>query len=301
GRQVRAAFYGAEALRLQRGRSEVKIMVRYPQTDREHLSSLEDMRIRTAGGGELPLERAARITAGRGYSEINRYNRKRVIDITASVDARTANAEEIIADIQQTKLAQLTRDYPGLSFSMEGEEKERRDSVNSMKKGFLLALLGIYALLAIPFRSYSQPLLIMTAIPFGMVGALLGHLIMGYDLSILSIFGIVALSGVVVNDSLLFIHTINTNRRQGMKLMPAAITAGTRRFRPIMLTSLTTFFGLVPMILEQSMQAKFLIPMAISLGFGIMFATAITLILIPNLYLILEDCRRLLGLHQNGH
>ena len=301
GRQVRAAFYGAEALRLQRGRSEVKIMVRYPQTDREHLSSLEDMRIRTAGGGELPLERAARITAGRGYSEINRYNRKRVIDVTANVDAHIANAEEILADIQQTKLAQLSRDYPGLSFSMEGEEKERRDSVNSMKKGFLLALLGIYALLAIPFRSYSQPLLIMTAIPFGMVGALLGHLIMGYDLSILSIFGIVALSGVVVNDSLLFIHTINTNRRQGIKLMPAAITAGTRRFRPIMLTSLTTFFGLVPMILEQSMQAKFLIPMAISLGFGIMFATGITLILIPNLYLILEDCRRLLGLHQNGH
>ncbi len=296
GRQIRGAYYGAEALRLQRGRSEVKVMVRYPEADREYLNSFEDMRIRTPGGGELPLSEAAVITAGRGYSEINRYNRKRVIDVTASVDASTANAEEIINDLQNTKLAQLSHDYPGLSFFMEGEEKERRDSIDSMKKGFLLALLAIYALLAIPFRSYSQPLLIMTAIPFGMVGALLGHLVMGYELSILSIFGIVALSGVVVNDSLLFIHTINTNRQQGMKLLPAAIDAGTRRFRPIMLTSITTFFGLVPMILEQSMQAKFLIPMAISLGFGIMFATGITLILIPSLYLILEDLRRLLGL-----
>lgn len=303
GRQIRSAFYGAEALRLQRGRSEIKVMVRYPEADRKHLSSLEDMRIRTPGGGELPLERAAEVTAGRGYSEINRYNRKRVIDITANVDAHIANAEEILTDIQQTKLAQLSHDYPGLSFSLEGEEKERRDSIDSMKKGFLLALLGIYALLAIPFRSYSQPLLVMTAIPFGMVGALFGHLIMGYELSILSIFGIVALSGVVVNDSLLFIHTINTNRSQGMKLMRASIDAGTRRFRPIMLTSITTFFGLTPMILERSMQARFLIPMAISLGFGIMFATGITLILIPSLYLILEDCRRILGLHsrQNSH
>ena len=300
GRQIRSAYYGAEALRLQRGRSEIKVMVRYPKTDREHLISLEDMRIRTPSGGELPLARAAIITAGRGYSEINRYNRKRVIDVTASVDSHIANAEEILTDIQQAKLAQLSHDYPGLNFSMEGEEKERRDSIDSMKKGFLLALLAIYALLAIPFRSYSQPLLIMTAIPFGMVGALLGHLIMGYELSILSIFGIVALSGVVVNDSLLFIHTINTNRQQGMKLLPAAIDAGTRRFRPIMLTSITTFFGLVPMILEQSMQAKFLIPMAISLGFGIMFATGITLILIPALYLILEDLRHLLGLNHNN-
>jgi len=180
----------------------------------------------------------------------------------------------------------------------EGEEKERRDSLASMGKGFLLALLAIYALLAIPFRSYSQPLLIMAAIPFGMVGAIAGHLIMGFSLSMLSIFGIVALSGVVINDSLLLIDQVNRNRRENKPLFEAVIDSGMRRFRPILLTSLTTFFGLMPMIFETSVQAQFLIPMAISLGFGIMFATGITLLLIPTLYMILEDIRRLFGFRE---
>ena len=218
--------------------------------------------------------------------------------MTATVDSNKANAQEILADLQKTILADLAADHPGLTYDLEGEEKERRDSMTSMGKGFMLALFAMYALLAIPFRSYSQPFLIMAAIPFGMVGAVWGHLIMGFSLSMLSIFGIVALSGVVINDSLLLIDQVNRNRRQGQDLFQAIIDGGIRRFRPILLTSLTTFFGLMPMILETSVQAQFLIPMAISLGFGIMFATGITLLLIPTLYIILEDLRKVFGLKE---
>ncbi|MEZ4483896.1 MAG: efflux RND transporter permease subunit [Syntrophotaleaceae bacterium] len=271
-------------------------MVRYPEQDRRHLWNLESLRVRLANGGELPLARAATVEPGRGFDSINRTDRKRVINITANVDDRQANAEEILAELKSTLLVDLAADYPGLSFNMEGEAKEFRDVMASMKRGYLLAMFGVFALLAIPFRSYSQPLLIMVAIPFGVVGAALGHLLMGYSLSIMSVFGIVALSGVVVNDSLLLIDYVNTRRRAGDELGEALLQAGLRRFRPILLTSLTTFFGLAPMILETSMQAKFLIPMAISLGFGILFATGITLLLIPALYLVLEDLRRLLGM-----
>ncbi len=303
GRQIRGAFYGAEALRLQRSRNEVKVMVRYPEEDRKSLWNFESMRIRTPDGGKIPLHEAAFVEEGRGYSQINRTDRKRVINVTATVDSTVANAEEILADLQKTTIAKLKQDYPGFTYNLEGEDKERRESLGSMRQGFILALLVIYALLAIPFRSYSQPFLIMTAIPFGVVGAIAGHLIMGFDLSMLSLFGIVALSGVVVNDSLLLIDQINNNRRQGMEREEAVIEGGMRRFRPILLTSLTTFFGLMPMILEKSVQAQFLIPMAISLGFGIMFATGITLILIPTLYMILEDFRSMFGLngiHENN-
>lgn len=296
GRQVRAAFYGSEALRLQRGRNEVKVMVRYPEAERRSVGDLDAMRIRTPEGGELPLRRAAVVEEGSGFSEINRTDRKRVINITASVDDKTANAREIMDDLKLKVLPALIQDYPGLTFDMEGEEKERKDSMGSMVSGFALALFAIFALLAIPFRSYTQPFIIMAAIPFGMVGAMFGHLLMGYDLSMLSIFGIVALSGVVVNDSLLLIDRVNNNRREGMELHEAVQAGAMRRFRPILLTSLTTFFGLMPMILETSVQAQFLIPMAISLGFGVLFATGITLLLIPALYLALEDLRGFVGL-----
>ncbi|MEE4252685.1 MAG: efflux RND transporter permease subunit [Desulfuromusa sp.] len=295
GRQVRAAFYGAEALRLQRGRNEIKVMVRYPDANRRELWNLETMRIRTPAGEEVPLLQAAEIIEGQGFSEINRTDRKRVINISATVDNKQSNAQEIITDLKQNLLPQLTADYPGLSWDMEGEEKERKESLGSMLGGFKLAMVAIFALLAIPFRSYSQPLLIMIAIPFGMIGAVLGHIIMGFNLSLLSMFGLVALSGVVVNDSLLLIDKANSFRREGMSPREAIIAAGTRRFRPIVLTSLTTFFGLSPMILETSVQAQFLVPMAISLGFGILFATGITLLLIPTLYIILEDIRSLFG------
>ncbi|MDH3348998.1 MAG: efflux RND transporter permease subunit, partial [Desulfobulbaceae bacterium] len=300
-RSLRSAFYGAEALRLQRGRNEVKVMVRYPTDQRVSLNDLDNMRIRTPGGIEIPLHRAASIEEGRGFSVINRADRKRVINITASVDDKTANAEEILDDLKTGTLNTLINENPDLSYNLEGEEKEKRDSQMSMRRGFLIALLAIYSLLAIPLRSYSQPLLIMIAIPFGVVGAIFGHVIMGFHLSMLSIFGIVALSGVVVNDSLLLIDYINHSRRKGATLHEAVNKAGLRRFRPILLTSLTTFFGLMPMMLEKSVQAKFLIPMAISLGFGIIFATMITLLLIPSIYMVAEDIRNLIGLRPTYH
>lgn len=299
GRQIRGAFFGSEALRLQRGRNELRVMVRYPEAERKNLADLFGMRIRTRDGEEIPLGQAAVIEEGRGFSAINRAEHKRVINVTASVESKTANAEEILLDLKTTALPELVGDYPGLSFDMEGEERERRDSLKSMMKGFAFALLLIYALLAIPSRSYSQPLLIMSSIPFGIIGAILGHLIMGYDLSIMSLFGIVALAGVVVNSSLLLIDYINRRREENTELIQAVLDAGQRRFRPILLTSLTTSLGLTPIILETSVQAKFLIPMAISLGFGVLFATGITLVLIPSLYLILEDIRGLFGLKPN--
>ncbi len=294
GRQLRGAFYGSEALRLQRGRNEVKVLVRYPEEHRQHFWNLETMRIRFPGG-EIPLSQAATLEESRGFSKINRTDRKRVVNVTAAVDARLANVEELLAEIQAKDLPRLMRDYPGLSYDMEGEDKNRRESMESIAKGFQLVLIVIFALLAIPFRSYSQPLLIMAAIPFGVVGAILGHLLMGFDLSILSMFGIVALTGVVINDSLLLIDYVNRRRIMGLPVADAIMEAGQRRFRPILLTSLTTFFGLMPMILETSVQAKFLVPMAISLAFGILFATGITLLLIPAFYLVLEDVRKIFG------
>ncbi|MBW2476895.1 MAG: efflux RND transporter permease subunit [Deltaproteobacteria bacterium] len=296
GRQLRGAFYGSEALRLQRGRNEVKVMVRYPEESRKSLWDLEEMRIRVPSGGEIPLNRAAYIEEDFGFSAINRTDRKRVINVAATVDDKIANAEEILAEMKRTTLPKLVDDYPGLSYDLEGEDRNRRESMESMKYGFMFILFVIFALLAVSFRSYSQPALIMVAIPFGIVGAILGHLVMGFDLSILSMFGIVALTGVVINDSLLLIDFVNRSIHSGTPLHDAVLEAGQRRFRPILLTSLTTFFGLMPMILETSVQAQFLIPMAISLAFGIMFATGITLLLIPSLYLVLEDIRRLFGL-----
>ncbi len=292
-KQIRNRFYGAEALRLQLGRNEVKVMVKYPESLRKNLGDLENIRILTPLGGEIPINEAAWITEKRGFSEIKRINRKRVIKVSASVDKKKANSNEIIASLKKGVLKELIAENPGLSYSMSGEKKEQTDSLKSMRSGFMLALFAIFALLAIPFKSYLQPFIIMTAIPFGIVGAVIGHIIMGYNLSIMSIFGIIALSGVVVNDSLILIDKINVNKLNNMPLYDAIINAGIRRMRPIMLTSLTTFFGLIPMILEKSTQAQFLVPMAISLGCGVMFATFITLLLIPAMYMILEDFKKI--------
>jgi len=299
-RQVRSAFYGAEALRLQIGRNEVKVMVRYPEKDRKDLWEVEAMRIRTPDGGEIPLRRAATVEESRGFSEINRIDRKRVINVTATVDSNIANAAEILADLQQGILPELQNNYPGIIFDLVGEEEEQREVVGSIKDGFILALFAIYALMAIPFRSYTQPLLIMITIPFGLVGALIGHMIMGYSLSMLSLFGLVALAGVVVNNSLILIHKANANRETGLAVGEAITEACQRRMRPILLTSLTTFFGLAPLIFETSVQAQFLIPMAISLGFGLLFSMVITLLLTPSLYMILEDLLSLAGKCRSG-
>jgi multidrug efflux pump subunit AcrB len=256
------------------------------------MGHLEDMRIRLPNGVEVPFSLAAETDQGYGFASINRTDRKRTINITADVDVSIANANEIIADITTKAMPELLRTYRGITYSLEGEQSEQQETLAGLGEGFLFALLLIYILLAIPFRSYSQPLIVMTAIPFGIVGAVWGHVLMGVNLTILSGFGIVALTGVVVNDSLVMVDFVNREVAGGKPLKDAIRTAGVARFRPILLTSITTFAGLTPLLLERSMQAQFLIPMAISLAFGVIFATSITLILVPSSYHILEDAKQ---------
>ncbi len=290
-RQVRQAFYGEEAQRIQRGRDDIRVMVRYPEGQRKSLGDLENMRVRLPGGGEIPFSAAAEVTEGQGFSVINRTDRKRTINVTADVDISKANPNEIVADITDSVLPELLAKYPGINYTLEGEQAEQQETLGGLARGFVFALLLIYILLAIPFRSYLQPFIVMSAIPFGLVGAIWGHVLMGMDLTILSGFGLVALTGVVVNDSLVMVDFINRERAAGNPLLIAIRDAGAARFRPIILTSLTTFAGLTPLLLERSLQAQFLIPMAISLAFGVLFATFITLILVPTIYHIFEDIK----------
>ena len=295
-RQVRQGFYGAEVMRLQRGRDEVKVMVRYPESERTSLGHLETMLIRTPEGREVPFDLAARIQVGRSYAAIDRAQRQRVINVAGDIDEAAANAAEIVRDLEIRFLPALLARYPGLDYDLEGQEQERQESMDSLWRGYLMAIFVIYALLAVLFRSYLQPVLVMSAIPYGIVGAVWGHVLMGWDLTLLSMFGVVALSGVVVNASLLMIDFINRGRRAGLAVDAAIIEGGVRRFRPILLTAVTTFLGLTPLLLETSLQAQFLIPMAISLGFGVLFATAITLLLVPVSYSWLVSAKRFFGL-----
>jgi multidrug efflux pump subunit AcrB len=287
-RQVRNAYYGSEAIRQQRGRNEVKVMIRLPEDERETEFSLESMIIQTPTGVEVPLSEVVTMERGRAYTSITRRNGRRTVTVSGNVTPKN-KADLVLSDMTSEMLPTLEKRYPGLSYSFEGRQADQRESVAGLIKGLLGAIVLIYVILAIPFKSYSQPLIIMISIPFGIVGAVIGHLIMGYSLSVISIFGIVALSGVVVNDSLVLIDFFNQKRREGLTVHDSIMTAGIQRFRPIVLTTLTTFGGLMPMIFETSRQARFLIPMAISLGFGILFATGITLLLIPSLTMILED------------
>jgi multidrug efflux pump subunit AcrB len=289
GRQVRQAFYGEEAQRIQRGRDDVRVMVRYPAEERRSVGDLEAMRIRTPDGREIPFSVAARAELGRGYASARRADRQRIVNVTADVDQEVTSPNEVLDDLTSNALPAILADHRSVRYSLEGEQREQQEVLGGLKRSMGVALLVIYALLAIPFRSYLQPLIIMSAIPFGFVGAVCGHLIMGMDLTILSMFGLVALTGIVVNDSLVMVDFINRERASGQPLYTAIREAGVARFRPILLTSLTTFAGLSPLILERSLQAQFLIPMAISLGFGVIFATFITLILVPVNYAILED------------
>ncbi len=290
-RQVRQGFYGEEAQRIQRGRDDVRVMIRYPKEERKSISNIENMRIRLPGGTEIPFKLVADVQYGRAFSSIRRVDRRRVVTVSADVDEAQANANEINDDLEQTLLPELRLQYPGLQFRFGGEQEARAESFGSLRTAFPIALLAIYGLLAVQFKSYIQPVIVMSAIPFGLVGATMGHIVMGFNLGLLSMFGIVALSGVVVNDSLIMIDLINRERAEGIELGQVVSDSVTRRFRPIMLTTLTTFFGLAPMLLEKSLQARFLIPMAISLAFGVAFATLITLILVPSLYMILEDVK----------
>jgi len=290
-RQVRQGFYGDEVQRIQRGRDDIRVMVRYPEAERRSLADVENMRIRLPSGTEIPFDTVAEVQYGRGYSAIKRVDRKRVVSVSADVDRTVANSNVINRELLASVLPKLSREFDGLQYRFGGEQREMNESLGSLKINFAIALLAIYGLLAVQFKSYSQPAIIMSAIPFGIVGAAFGHLLMGYNFGIMSMFGIVALSGVVVNDSLIMIDLINRERRSGIDLHQVLRDCATRRFRPIMLTTLTTFFGLLPMITERSLQARFLIPMAISLAFGVMFATCITLVLVPSLYMILEDVK----------
>jgi multidrug efflux pump subunit AcrB len=294
-RQVRQAFYGEEAQRVQRGRDDVKVMVRYPETGRRSLQDLAGLRIRGRTGDEVPLDEVAEVRAGRSSSTITRKNRKQTLRVSGEVDETDPDAapEAINERLRTEVLPRLVARHAGLSWGFEGDQKKKTDLLLSLAGGFAIALFIIYALMAIPLQSFLQPLLIMTAIPFGLVGAIGGHMLTGYDLSILSMFGIVALAGVVVNDNIVLVDWVNQRRAHHATLLEAVRTAGAARLRPILLTSLTTFGGLTPLLLEKSVQARFLVPMAVSLGFGVMFATLISLVLVPSLYLALDDVRRL--------
>ncbi|MGK0481517.1 MAG: multidrug efflux pump subunit AcrB, partial [Planctomycetota bacterium] len=287
--QLRASFYGAEALRQQRGRNEIKVLVRLPREERERLSTVEDLMLRTPGGGEVPLSVAARTDEGRSYTSINRRDGQRIVAVTGEVDPGVADANVILTSVQENELAGLMKRYEGLGFSFEGEQESRRDSLSALGIGMAMALFSIFAMLAIPLKSYTLPLIVLSGAPFGVIGALMGHMVLGYSLSMMSMFGIIALTGVVVNDSLVLIVTANLYRDRGMGAFEAVHKASVRRLRPIILTSLTTSLGLLPMMLETSAQARFLVPMAISLGFGVLFSTLVILLLVPSLYLVRED------------
>ena len=297
-RQVRQAFYGEESQRIQRGRDDVKVMVRYTEQERRSLSALDSMRIRTPNGSEVPFVTVAQADLGRGFSSIRRADGRRVVNVVADIDRTQITANEVIADLSSGPIEALMAPYPRLSYSLEGTQADQSESISSLLPMFAIALFVIFALLAIPLRSYLQPLIIMMVIPFALVGAIWGHLIMKSlglvsGLAMMSVLGFVAASGVVVNSSLVLVHSVNLRRGIGDAIGVAVINSAVSRCRPILLTSLTTFVGLLPLMLNKSVQAQFLVPMAVSLAYGVMFATAVTLLVVPAAYLIIDDLTQL--------
>ena len=292
GQQIRQAFYGYEAQRIQRGKDDIRVMVRYPAKERRSLGDLEGMRIRTAQGVEVPFSSVAKATLGRGYTTIRRVDGQRVVTVTADVNRTVTTPEAIISHMQNSVLPEILARHPGVSYALSGEAEERSESMDALFSSALLALLVIYALLAIPLKSYFQPLIIMSVIPFGVVGAIIGHYILDMDLVFFSLLGIVALSGVIVNSSLVLVDYINKQRTDDSGLEQVVAHAGSVRFRPIILTSITTFVGLVPMMTDTTISTSLFKPMAVSLGFGVLFGTLITLFLVPCLCLVLDDVSR---------
>jgi multidrug efflux pump subunit AcrB len=289
--QVRYGFFGAEAQRIQRNDEEVRVMVRYPQEERNSVGNLENMLVRAPNGDNIPFSQVANVTLAQGYSSIVRVDGSRSITVSGKVNKDVVDPGEVARDVMSNFIPALLERYPDVSSKLQGTSREQSEAMASLAQGFLFALLAIYALMAIPLKSYSQPLIIMSVIPFGLIGAIVGHMILFKAVSVLSICGIIALSGVVVNDSLIMVDFVNRARKEGRSLMESVLTAGTERFRAIVLTSLTTFMGLMPIVFERSLQAQIVIPMAISLAFGILFATVITLLLVPSLYLVLDDIK----------
>lgn len=296
GETIRNAYFGAEVMRIQRGRHEVKLMVRYPEEERRSLVNFREVRIRDAAGIERPINEVADMKLNQGFSEINRLDQRRSVTITADVDEAVANADLITTDLQNNFLPTLLADYPEISVKWQGQREQSQESVGSLKVGFGIAILAMFVLLVLQFKSYAQPLLILFVIPFGLIGAVWGHAFLGLPLTLFSMFGLVALSGVVVNDSIVLIDFINTRLQAGADPFDAMIESGQRRFRPIFLTSLTTIAGLAPLLLEKSFQAQLLIPMAASLAFGLMLATVQVLLLIPVFYVLYLKAIRFLGL-----
>ena len=290
--QVSQAFRGFEAQRIQRGRDDIRVIVRLPKDERSTTATLDEYLIMAPDGRRVPLSHVATLTPGKGPSTILRIDRERTMNITADVDKSRTNMTVLQADLDGY-VQELLAGYPGVAYSFEGEAKEQRESFASLQWGMVVILFVIYVLLALPLKSYVQPLIVMSVIPFGVIGAVWGHWLLGRDLTFPSMLGVMALVGVVVNDSLVLVDFINQKKAEGMSVPDAVLNSGVVRFRPVMLTSLTTFFGLLPLLFEKSIQAQFLIPMGISLGFGILFATTITLIMIPVNVIILEDIRKL--------
>lgn len=300
-RQVRQNFFGIEVQRVQRGRDDIRVMVRLPLEERQAIAGLKGILINTPGAGQVPLDEVAQLVPGKSPSAIYRVDQYRTANVVADMDKVNTNTTVLNRDLNEF-LTELVLQYPGAEFSLEGEAEEQRESFASLALGLAFVFFVIYSLLAIPFRSYLQPLIVMSVIPFGAIGAIVGHWIMGMDLTIMSLLGLMALIGVVVNDSLVLVDFTNQRRKELQAggehshfeaTRQAVLVAGVARFRPVMLTSLTTFIGLMPLLFEKAVQAQFLIPMAVSLGFGIIFATVVTLIMVPVNFMLLEDLRRL--------
>lgn len=299
GRQVRQAFYGEEAQRIQRGKDELRVMVRYPIEERRSIADLENMRIRTPNGDEVPFNSVAEVSFGQGYSSISRLDRERTITVSSDLDPEQVEPQQIVRSMSEEYIPELLSRYPGVKYGLEGSSQDQVDFMSKIFMALIIAMFLIYALIAIPLRSYSQPLIIMSVIPFGAIGAVVGHIIMGRSISMFSLFGLIALAGVVVNDSLIMVDFINKARARGVAIRDAVIQSGTARFRAIILTSFTTAAGLLPIMFESSPQAQAIIPTAISIGYGIIFATIITLFLIPALYLLQEDFFRRMSQFKN--
>ncbi|WOE73883.1 efflux RND transporter permease subunit [Alterisphingorhabdus coralli] len=286
--QVRAAFFGSEAVRVQRGREDVRVYVRLPEDERDSIADVQRFRVRVPGG-DVALGSLADVSFSQAPSVIRREDGRRITTVTADVDVDVITGQEVARQLEREIVPRLQNDYPGLTYAFGGEQEEQQSSFDALLGAFGIAMIVVYALLAIPFRSYVQPLIIMAAIPFGMIGALIGHLVLGLSLGILSMFGLIALSGVIINGSLVMIDFTNENLERGMKPAEAVVAAAKSRFRPIFLTALTTFLGVAPITFETSIQAQFLIPMSASLGFGVLFGTLILQVLVPALVVVQDQ------------
>ena len=293
-RQIRQAFFGEEVQRIQRGRDDVRVMLRYTELERSSLGALQNMRIRARDGSAVPFVSIADAQLGTGYSAIRRTDGRRVVNVTGDVDRTLITANEVLARFSDGPIQEIMRDYPRVTYSLEGSQREQSESAARLVPLFILALFVIYSLLAVPLKSYTQPLIIMSVIPFAFVGGVWGHLLMKgagllSSMAIMSVMGFIAASGVVVNSSLVLVHGINARLKDGLSVRDAVIEAAVTRARPIMLTSLTTFAGLSPLLLNQSVQAAVLIPMARSVAFGVIFSSLVTLLVVPSGYRILQD------------